>query len=110
MKYRQHYLHHLFIRVEVPDFGAWYREHKRQARERAEYGLCDGPVYRELDNPNVAMVQLNTNDLPKALKWFKTTQFRDANLRAGVREREFYDTASRKMFDTNERSVTRAAK
>ena len=103
MKYRQHYLHHLFIRVQVPDFGAWYREHKRQSRARAEYGLSDGPVYRELDNPNAAMVQLNTNDLPKAIRWFKTTEFREAMLRAGVQERELYDTACREITNGNHR-------
>ncbi len=110
MKYRQHFSHHLFIRVQVPDFGAWYREHKRQSRARAKYGLSDGPVYRELDNPNAAMVQLNTNDLPKAIQWFKTTEFCEAMLRAGVQEREFYDTASREILSGNHRRAIRAIK
>lgn len=95
MQDTQHFLHHLFIRVVAPDFGAWHREHVRHARARAMYGLTDGPVYRELDNPNAALVQLNTNDLPKALEWFKTPEFREATLRAQVQEREFYDTARR---------------
>lgn len=108
MKDTQQFLHHLFIRVEVSDFGAWYREHKRQAKVRAQYGLEDGPVYRELDNPNAAMVQLNTNDLPKAIQWFKTSEFREAMTRAGVQEREFYDTASRKIVRGNQRRAIRS--
>ena len=97
MQDNSHNLHHIFIRVVVPDFGAWYREHVNQAKARATYGLRDGPIYRELDNPNAALVRLDTNDVPKALKWVKPSEFREACLRTQVQAREFYDTAWRKM-------------
>lgn len=110
MKENRQFLHHLFIRVEVSDFCAWYREHKHQAHARAEFGLSDGPIYRELDNPNAAMVQLNTNDLRKAIQWFKTAEFREAMVRAGVEGREFYDTAYRKIVNRNHRRALRSVK
>lgn len=102
MQDNQDYLHHLFIRVIVPDFGAWYREHVSHAPARAIFGLAEGPVYRELDNPNAALVQLNTNDLPRALEWFKTSEYREATMRAQVQAREFYDTTRRKQTTPRE--------
>lgn len=110
MQDTSHYLHHIFIRVVVPDFGAWYREHVNQAKARATYGLMDGPIYRELDNPNAALVQLDTNDVPKALKWFKTVEFREACLSTQVQAREFYDTAWRKVRRGSYRKPSRLSK
>lgn len=95
MQDTQDYAHHLYIRVVVEDFEMWYREHSGQSAVRATYGLADGPVYRDLDNPNAAIFHLKTDDLTRALKWFKTPEFREATRRAKVQAREFYDTARR---------------
>lgn len=95
MQGTQHYAHHLYIRVVVEDFDTWYREHTVQSTARATYGLADGPVYRDIQDPNAALFHLKTNDLTKALEWFKTPEFREATLRAKVHAREFYDTAQR---------------
>jgi len=81
---------HIIIRVVTEDFDAWYREHAGHAEARKPYGITDGPVYRDIANPNAALAHLMTDDLSKAMEWFKTPEFREATARAKVMAREFY--------------------
>lgn len=81
---------HIIIRIIAEDFDTWYAQHAGHAEARKPYGLTDGPVYRDITNPDAALVHLMTDDLPRAMEWFKTPEFREATARANVIGREIY--------------------
>ncbi|MBV9598266.1 MAG: hypothetical protein JOZ87_15540 [Chloroflexi bacterium] len=47
---------HLLIRIEMEDYDCWLATHYQHAEDRKSYGMMDGPVYRDIDNANAAMV------------------------------------------------------
>jgi hypothetical protein len=47
-------------------------------------------VYRDIDNPNAALFQIRTQDVVRAMQWFRSDMFREATRRATVRGRELY--------------------
>lgn len=80
----------MMARVEVEDFGTWLRSHRSQAEQRRGYGMTDGPIYRDVQDPNAAFVHIHVEDLARARQWFRTNEFMQATKRAGVIRREFY--------------------
>ena len=80
----------IIIRVNPEDYDVWYREHSGQEEARLAYGITDGPFYRDADDPNVALVHLYVEDLPRAMGWFKSDPFRQATERAGKVSRELW--------------------
>ncbi|MFW9780345.1 MAG: hypothetical protein ACFFE8_16000 [Candidatus Heimdallarchaeota archaeon] len=86
----------IFVQLEAPDFDTWYHEHDIHADHRKNYGIIDGPVYRDISNPNSALVHLMTDDLPKAKEWFGTDLFKAGTKRAKVSSRKIYMAENRK--------------
>ena len=84
----------MMARVEVEDFDRWLTNHRSQSGRRAGYGMTDGPVYRDVDDPNAAFVHLHVVDLVQARQWFLTEEFARATRDAGVLRREFFVTQS----------------
>ena len=82
----------MMARVEVEDFERWLTSHRSQAGKRAEYGMVDGPIYRDIDDANAAFVHLHVKDLAEARAWFRTEEFARATTTAGVIRREFFTT------------------
>ena len=41
----------ILIRIETDDFAAWEEQHYLHTGNRANYGIEDGPAYRDLENP-----------------------------------------------------------
>jgi heme-degrading monooxygenase HmoA len=80
----------MMARIETEDFDTWLRSHRSQARRRSAYGMTDGPIYRDVDNPNAAFVHIRVEDLNRASEWFRTEEFAEATRQAGVIRREFY--------------------
>ena len=80
----------MMARVEAEDFDTWLRSHRSQAGQRRGYGMVDGPIYRDVDDPNAAFVHIHVEDLARAGQWFRTSEFMEASRRAGVIRREFY--------------------
>jgi hypothetical protein len=78
------------IRIEMDDYDRWLATHYDHAADRQQYGMEDGPVYRDIDNPNAALFHIRTRDVERAMQWFKSDTFREATRRATVRDREFY--------------------
>jgi hypothetical protein len=81
---------HLLVRVEVGDFDTWLRTHLRNTENRASFGLLDGPIYRDIDDPNAVLVHSYTDDMPRAMKWFETDAFTDASKQSTALRRDFY--------------------
>lgn len=80
----------IMIRVKAADFDRWFREHAGQSEERLGYGITDGPMYRDAEDPSVVLVHLDVEDLDRATEWFKSEAFREAVKRAGTVERELW--------------------
>ena len=80
----------IIIRVEPEDYDIWIEAHNSQEEARLDYGMTDGPFYRDAKNPNVALVHLNVENLPRAMEWFKSDAFQMANQRAGKVQREVW--------------------
>ena len=86
---------HLLIRIEMDDYDRWLATHYQHTEDRQSYGMVDGPVYRDIDNPNAAMFHIRTEYLERAMQWFSSDVFKEASRRATVRNREFYLADSR---------------
>ena len=61
----------ILIRIETDDFAAWEEQHYLHAGNRATYGIEDGPAYRDLENPNAALFHIRTEDVDRAMGWFR---------------------------------------
>jgi hypothetical protein len=80
----------MLARVEVEDFQTWLVNHRSQSRARAGYGMVDGPIYRDIDDPDAAFVQIHVEDLARAQEWFRSEEFARSTEKAGVLRREFF--------------------
>ncbi len=80
----------IMIRVEAEDYDAWLKTHYDHVEDRHSYGMTDGPVYRDIDNPNAALFHIHVENLDRAMQWFRTDTFKEATKRATVVGRDFY--------------------
>jgi hypothetical protein len=80
----------ILIRIETEDFDAWKVQHDAHVQERRGFGITDGEVYRDLDNPNAALFHILVEDMEQGMKWFETDVFRQASKLAKVTGRTFY--------------------
>jgi hypothetical protein len=78
------------VRVEVADFDPWLRVHRANAEKRRSFGIVDGPIYRDIDEPNAVLVHTSTNDPARAAEWFQTAAFKESTNVSGVLRRTFY--------------------
>ena len=62
----------IMIRIETDDFDAWKTQHYVHAENRATFGITDGPAYQDIDNPNAALFHIKTEDMDRAMQWFKS--------------------------------------
>jgi hypothetical protein len=85
-------MQHILIRVAAENFGHWLSHYLALTEARREFGLSDGPIYRDTGDPNIALVHLLTANLPRALEWFRDPRFQKAAVNANVIGREFYVT------------------
>lgn len=80
----------IMIRVVPEDFDLWKKTHDEHREARLAYGMTDGPVYAEAGNPRVALVQLDVENLERAMEWFKSETFKAAVKAAGNVRREIW--------------------
>ena len=81
---------HTMARVEVADFDVWLRLHRANAQNRRAFGIIDGPIDRDIDEPNAILVHTCTHDPSRAAQWFQTEAFKEATLASGALRRTFY--------------------
>ena len=80
----------IMIRIETDDFEAWKAQHYLHASNRATFGITDGPAYQDIDDPKAALFHIKTDDLERAMQWFRTDTFKGATKLARVTGRTFY--------------------
>ena len=82
--------HAIMIRVTPEDYDTWFAAHDGNKEARLEYGITDGPLYRDVGDPNTVLVHLDVEDVERAQAWFRDDRFKAATQRAGKVAREFY--------------------
>lgn len=80
----------IMIRVTPENFDQWFREHDGCQAARLEYGITDGPIYRDEKSPQSVLVQLNVESFEKAQGWFQDDRFKAGVARAGNVQRDVY--------------------
>jgi heme-degrading monooxygenase HmoA len=81
---------HMMARVEVGDFDTWLETHLGNTQNRLTYGMVDGPIYRDIQNPNAVLVHIVVEDMARSAEWFQSQAFKEANERSTTVRREFY--------------------
>jgi hypothetical protein len=80
----------MFVRVIPEDYERWFATHISYREARREYGIHDGPIYRDEQNPAALLVQLDVEDFDRAMQWSQDARFAEANERGGKVSREMY--------------------
>lgn len=80
----------MMARVEAEDFDVWLNTHREHSNDRASFGMTDGPIYRDIQDPKAALVHIHVEDLERAMQWFQSAAFKEATQRATVVRRDFY--------------------
>ena len=80
----------ILIRVVPENFNQWRTAHDECRQARLDYGMTDGPVYRDERDPNIVLVHLDVEDLDRAKGWFKDERFKAGMVRAGKVSREIW--------------------
>lgn len=80
----------ILIRVVPENFNQWRTAHDECRQARLEYGITDGPVYRDEKNANTVLVHLDVESVERASGWFKDERFKAAAQRAGNVSREIW--------------------
>ena len=65
------------IRVTAEDFDTWIAEHNGCQEARLEYGITDGPVYRDEQDTESVLLHLNVESFDRAKGWFQDDRFKD---------------------------------
>jgi hypothetical protein len=77
----------IILRVIPEDFEVWRAAHESCRAARAGYGVTAEHLYRDVADPGVALVQLDTDDVARTLRWFGSPEFRRAAAGVTVGER-----------------------
>lgn len=80
----------IMIRVTPEDHDRWFKAHSSCEEARREYGMSDGPLYRDAVNPTVTLVTLEVQELDRAMGWFADERFQRATQSAGPATREMW--------------------
>ena len=81
---------HMVARVEVGDFDTWLEIHLSNAQNRRAYGMVDGPIYRDIKDPNAVLVHIFVENMVRAGQWFQSEPFKEADRRSTTVCRDFY--------------------
>ena len=80
----------VMIRVTPDDYERWLSAHQGAVEARKDYGMSDGPIYRDAADPNSVLVQLDVDDLDRAMGWFTDERFTSGVAAAGKVHREIF--------------------
>lgn len=78
------------IRIEAENYHQWRTVHDEGRSARMEYGITDGPIYHDETNTEIVMIQLNVENIERALGWFGDERFKAASERTGKVTREVW--------------------
>ena len=77
----------VMIRVISADFDSWRSAHESCRHARRGFAVTSERLYRDLDQPDSALVELETTDLARTPAWFTSEQFAVASGGTSVHDR-----------------------
>ena len=77
----------VMIRVTPADFDSWRSAHESCRRARQGLAVTPERLYRDRDQPDSALVDVETTDLARTLAWFTSEQFAVASRGISVHDR-----------------------
>ena len=77
----------VMIRVTPADFDSWRSAHESCRRARRGFAVNPERLYRDLDQPDSALVELETTDLAGTPAWFTSEQLAVASWGTSVHDR-----------------------
>jgi hypothetical protein len=77
-------------RLEIDDYETWLDMHRENVDNRTGHGMLDGPIYRDIDNPNAVVIHTRINDLDRALHWLRSEASHQVSTRATIKRRDIY--------------------
>ena len=80
----------IMIWLHTDDYDKWQKIHDGYAEERKGYGIVDDFVYRDVRDPQAALVHLVVEDVPRAQAWVQTDEFKNGTAAAKVTDRKIY--------------------
>lgn len=86
------------VRHRVKDYSAWKPVYDENVPDRTQYGVKQGIIFRDEDDPNEIVVLQEWEDEKRAREFFSLRELREVMLRAGVEgepEIEFLDELDR---------------
>ena len=89
-------MQHLMIWLRTDDYDKWQKIHDGYAEERKGFGITGDSVFRDVRDPQAALVHLTVEDLPRAQEWFQTDQFKKGTADAKVTDRAIYVAEQRR--------------
>lgn len=72
----------ILVRVTPENYSARYEAHAATREARLEYGITDGPLYRDEADPNTVLIHLDVESLERAKGWFRDDRFKESTARA----------------------------
>ena len=83
-------MENIMIWLRTDEYDRWQEIHNSFVEERKEFGITADYVYRDVRDPNAALVHLVVDDVSRASEWFQTDKFRTGTATAKVTDRAFY--------------------
>ena len=83
-------MENIMIWLHTDEYDRWQEIHNSFVEERKEFGITADYVYRDVRDPNAALVHLVVDDVSRASEWFQTDKFRTGTTAAKVTDRAFY--------------------
>jgi uncharacterized protein (DUF1330 family) len=74
----------IIVRHTVKDFDAWKPYYDEHATSRERYGIHDGGLYREAEEPRNVVMVFQTDDIDRAQEFFTSEELRETMQKAGV--------------------------
>ena len=78
------------VRVVSPNFDNWLTAFNHAKDSMSDFGITGWRIYRDTAPENAVLVHFMADDLAKAMEFFRSPRFQEANKMAGVTDREFY--------------------
>jgi hypothetical protein len=80
-------MHYVLIRHKVADFAKWKPAYDAHGSARANAGLKEERLLREIDDPNEVLLLFSAQDLNKAKQFAASDDLRQRMQQAGVAEK-----------------------
>lgn len=80
----------IMCRVQPRNYATWIKAYEAAREGRRQFGITDGAIYQDCNEPNALLIHLYVEDLEIAHKWFSSPRFQQGMTEAGTTAREFW--------------------